>query len=84
MRPETLKILLVIALHREWAVRQWDVVAAYLQALLKHDVYITDVNERGETEYWKLDKALYMRNKQDTDGSKPFAIYSVPSVCTNA
>ena len=36
-----------------------DVVAAYLQALLKHDVYITDINEDGETEYWKLDKALY-------------------------
>jgi len=28
MRPETLKILLVIALHRDWAIRQWDVVAA--------------------------------------------------------
>ena len=31
-------------------------VAAYLQALLEHDVYITDINEE---EYWKLDKALY-------------------------
>jgi len=58
MRPETLKILLVIALHRKWTIRQWDVVAAYLQALLRHDVYITDINEDGETEYWKLDKAL--------------------------
>jgi len=35
------------------------VIAAYLQALLKHDVYITDINEAGETEFWKLDKALY-------------------------
>jgi len=59
MRPETLKILLVIAQHRDWAIRQWDVVAAYLQALLQHDVYITDINEDGETEYWKLDKAMY-------------------------
>ena len=59
MRPETLKILLVIALHRYWAIRQWDVVAAYLQTLLQHDVYITDINEDGETEYWKLNKALY-------------------------
>jgi len=59
IRLETLKILLVIALHRDWAVRQWDVVAAYLQALLQHDVYITDINEDGETEYWKLNKALY-------------------------
>lgn len=59
MRPETFKILLVIALHRGWAIRQWDVVAAYLQTTLHHDVYISDINEEGETEYWKLKKALY-------------------------
>ena len=59
MRPETFKILLVIALHRNWAIRQWDVVAAYLQALLHHDVYISDINENRETKYWKLHKALY-------------------------
>jgi len=47
IRPETLKILLVIALHRKWTIRQWDVVAAYLQALLRHDIYITDINEDG-------------------------------------
>jgi len=39
MRPETLKILLVIALHRGWEIRQWDVIAAYLQAKLHHDVH---------------------------------------------
>jgi len=59
MRMESFKILLVIALYRNWAIRQWDVVAAYLQALLKHDIYITDINEDGETEYWKLHKALH-------------------------
>ena len=59
MRPETFKILLVIALHHRWDVRQWDVAAAYLQAPLKHDIYISDVNEEGETEYWLLHKALY-------------------------
>ena len=31
----------------------------YLQALLKHNIYITDINEDGEIEYWKLYKALY-------------------------
>lgn len=56
MHPEIFKILLVIALHRGWTIRQWGVVAAYLQA---HDVYITDINEEGEMEYWKLGKALY-------------------------
>ena len=59
MRPETLKILLIVALYREWEVRQWDVIAAYLQAQLHHDVYISDINEEGEVEYWKLNKALY-------------------------
>ena len=34
-------------------------VAAYLQALLKHDVYIIDINKEGETKCWKLDKVLY-------------------------
>jgi len=59
IRPETLKILLVIALHRDWAIRQWDQVAAYLQTSLQHDVYVADINGDGEAEYWKLDKALY-------------------------
>jgi len=59
MRPETFKMLLVIALFRGWEIRQWDVVAAYLQALLHHDVYVSDINEDGEIEYWKLNKALY-------------------------
>jgi len=59
MRPETLKILLVIALYRKWAICQWDIIAAYLQALLHHDVYVSDINEQGEIEYWKLNKALY-------------------------
>ena len=59
MRVETLKILLIIALHRNWAIRQWDVVAAYLQAELHHDIYVSDVNEEGLVEYWKLNKALY-------------------------
>ena len=59
MRPETLKMLIVIALHREWDILQWDVIAAYLQAELHHDVYVSDVNEDGELQYWKLNKTLY-------------------------
>lgn len=26
---------------------------------MHHDVYVSDINEEGETEYWKLNKALY-------------------------
>jgi len=59
MRPETFKMLLVIALHRNWTIRQLDVVAAYLQAPLHHEVYVSNINENGETEYWILHKALY-------------------------
>jgi len=59
MHLETLKILFVIALHRGWAIHQWDVVAAYLQAPLHHDVYISDINKQEEVEYWKLNNALY-------------------------
>lgn len=59
MRPETFKLLIIIALYHNWEIRQWDVVAAYLQAALKHDIYISDVNEDGETEYWLLHKAVY-------------------------
>ena len=59
MRTETFKILLVIVFYLNWAIRQWDLVAAYLQALLKHNIYISDINEDEETEYWKLYKALY-------------------------
>jgi hypothetical protein len=51
MRPESLRILLIIALAKRWKIRQWD-VAAYLQATLKHDnIYITDINEVGEIEH---------------------------------
>ena len=58
-RSETWRILLVLAVQNNWAIRQWDVKAAYLQAPLTHEVYVQDINEKGETEYWQLNKALY-------------------------
>ena len=59
IRPETLKMLIVIALYKGWANRQWDVVGAYLQANLHHDVYVSDINEEEKPEYWKLNKVLH-------------------------
>ena len=53
-RSETWKILLALAIQYKWHVRQWDVVAAYLNAPLTHEVYVKD----GE-ECWRLHKALY-------------------------
>jgi hypothetical protein len=58
-RLETWRIMLTVALSKGWKIRQWDVVAAYLQAKLEHTVYITDLNEEGKIEYWILHKALY-------------------------
>ena len=58
-RPETWRILLTLMVQRKWKIQQWDVVAAYLQADLRHEVYVEDTTEEGEKEYWKLHKALY-------------------------
>ena len=58
-RAETWKILLNLGIQNNWIVCQWDVKAAYLNPPLTHDVYIKDINKNGETEYWKLHKALF-------------------------
>ena len=58
-RSESWRVLLTLAINHEWTVLQWDVKAAYLQADLKHEIYVKDLTESGETEYWKLHKALY-------------------------
>ena len=58
-RSESWRVLLTLAIHHEWMVMQWDVKAAYLQANLRHEIYVKDLTESGETEYWKLHKALY-------------------------
>ena len=60
VRSESWRILLATAIQNpNYRVRQWDVKAAYLQADLKHDIYVKDLKENGSTEYWKLHKALY-------------------------
>ena len=53
-RSETWRILLTLAIQNNWLVKQWDVVAAYLNAPLTHEVYVKDGNE-----CWRLHKALY-------------------------
>ena len=32
-------------------IQQWDVVAAYIQAELKHEIYLIGKNEEGDIEY---------------------------------
>jgi hypothetical protein len=41
-------------LRDEWHVEQWDIEAAFLNAYLKHKIYVKDGNE-----IWELKKALY-------------------------
>ena len=41
-RPDSWRTLLVLALRDDWIVLQADVVAAYLNAPLTHDIYISD------------------------------------------
>ena len=53
-RSEIWRILLTLAIQYKWHVRQWDVVAAYLNAPLTYEIYVRD----GE-ECWRLHKALY-------------------------
>ena len=58
-RSETWRILLTLAIQNKWHVRQWDVIAAYLNAPLTHEVYVQDISKNGRKEYWRLHKALY-------------------------
>ena len=58
-RSESWRVLLTLAINKGWKVLQWDVKAAYLQAPLDHEIFVKDLKENRETEYWKLHKALY-------------------------
>jgi hypothetical protein len=49
---------LVPDLHNWWNIKQLDIVAAYLNFPLHHEVYIKDPKVTG-TEVWKFTKALY-------------------------
>ena len=50
-------MLLVIALYHNWTIRQLDVVAAYLQAPLYHEVYVLRTLTRT------LDRDLVLRDR---------------------
>jgi hypothetical protein len=51
----------VVTMYHDWDIKQWHLVAVYLQADsdLKHKVDIENTNKKGEVEYWLLYKALY-------------------------
>jgi hypothetical protein len=47
-------LIFVLILRDEWYVEQWDIEAAFLNAYLKHEIYVKDGNE-----IWELKKGLY-------------------------
>jgi len=56
-RPDSWRSLLVLALRDRWIVLQADIVAAYLNAPLKHEIYISDPSVTKD-KVWRLHKAL--------------------------
>jgi hypothetical protein len=57
-RPESWRTLLAIAIQNQWDIEQLDIVAAYLNSILYHEIYIKDPKVTGG-KVWKLVKALY-------------------------
>jgi hypothetical protein len=51
-------MLLALSLYNRWNIEQSDIVAAYLNSSLHHEVYIKGPKVTG-TKVWKLKKALY-------------------------
>jgi hypothetical protein len=49
---------LALALYSRWNIEQLDIVAAFLDSLLHHEIYIKDLKVTG-TKVWKLKKVLY-------------------------
>jgi hypothetical protein len=42
------RILLIIAIQNQWDIEQLDIVAAYLNSILHHEIYIKDPKVTGE------------------------------------
>jgi len=57
-RPDSWRSLLVLALWDRCIILQADIVAAYLNAPFKHEIYISDPSVTKD-KVWRLHKALY-------------------------
>jgi len=57
-QPDSWRSLLILALRDRWIILQANIVAAYLNTPLKHEIYISDPSvTKGKV--WRLHKALY-------------------------
>ncbi|KAI5332437.1 hypothetical protein L3X38_022566 [Prunus dulcis] len=62
-RLDTIRTLIALAAQKEWSLYQLDVKSAFLNGILKEEVYVEQpqgyVQENKETKVYKLNKALY-------------------------
>ncbi|VVA38884.1 PREDICTED: Retrovirus-related Pol poly from, partial [Prunus dulcis] len=62
-RLDTIRTLIALAAQKEWNLFQLDVKSAFLNGILKEEVYVEQpqgyVQESKETKVFKLNKALY-------------------------
>ncbi|CAL8132939.1 unnamed protein product [Prunus armeniaca] len=62
-RLDTIRTLIALAAQKEWSLYQLDVKSAFLNGILKEEVYVEQpqgyVQESKETKVYRLNKALY-------------------------
>ncbi|CAL2278968.1 unnamed protein product [Prunus armeniaca] len=61
-RLDTIRTLIALAAHKEWSLYQLDVKSAFLNGVLKEEVYVEQPQgfvKKDETKVYKLHKALY-------------------------
>ncbi|RKF60525.1 Retrovirus-related Pol polyprotein from transposon TNT 1-94 [Golovinomyces cichoracearum] len=67
-RPESYRIIFMLAMHQKWRLRQYDVKNAFIHAKIDHEIYVEQPSgfERSDNghktspkTYCKLNKALY-------------------------
>ncbi|CAL2246103.1 unnamed protein product [Prunus armeniaca] len=62
-RLDTIRTLIALTAQKEWSLYQLDVKSAFLNGILKEEVYVEQpqgyIQENEETKVYKLNKALY-------------------------
>lgn len=67
-RPESYRMIFILAVHNSWHLNQYDVKNAFIHANIDHEIYVeqphgfeksSNTNQRSKTQYCKLNKALY-------------------------
>lgn len=63
MKPTTIRIVIIVALCRNWTIKQLDVNNAFLNSVLQEEVYMKQphgfIQKGRENHVCKLHKAIY-------------------------